>query len=789
MLANRTSLLWVSMLALAACKKTKHTPSVLVEIDATDPMSIQLSDGVGRGTVTIPIRQVNSYGVGVPGGSASLAIRGGDAALYTNTVEFDAHGYAIAKVEAPDGSVFDIQVQSAERTDQIGPPAVGYSITTAFDHHGLAPAIALPSHIADARRMVAGTDGVAVSHGDEVWWFPAEPGALPHQVADLPYDIAGLWSTHLDADGIADLVVWADSQLVLLRGRSGGGYGWGGAWSAQSRDVGGVSAGDVDGDRLTDLVVASTDGDGTIVEVLLGDGQWGYEVLPPLGLSYPVEGITATDDERDGIPDVTVLSAATGTLRRYSYGEDGWTGGSPPEINDYKAEPGSTLLPPLDLNNKGAPEIIIVGPPQTGQQEMVFYVLGTPPIKYPLAFRQFEYSYADVDGNGSDDVIALEQDVLNTVRYDDEGDRFISHAIQGFGEVGPIAARDFDDDGLADIAILTNGIGFYAGSETPDGDWTVSTPDWRGYGLNLLGPFTMGDLNGDQIIDVSTIDGEGELTLRTWTFEMGDDDQPTMVGHGSVALPGGNNPLDLAQCGNHLYALIGAGGNRLLFHARTEATTDSWRIVDTWTAPLILTGTHVACGNVASGVPGVAVAGVQGLWVSFANDGTEIGAGDLGPVDAIAMADTNGDGVDEVVGCNTSGCTITVGDIDNDGLDEVVESGTTTVLTGWGHRQSLSGVGSVSIANVDGGERLDVMAYDKMTGTLMVHRGLTGGVAPPAGLRAHRDLRGPVYVGDVDGDGKSELLSIDTEGDVVHTTYGDASTIDDVEDTGAPPEE
>jgi hypothetical protein len=791
---NRNSALFCALVSLGGCKNTKSTPSVLVEIDASAPMSIQLSNGVGDGTVTIPIRQVNSYGVGVPGGTASLAIRGGGAQLYENPVEFDAYGYATARVEAPDGAVFEIQVQSAERTENLGPSAIGYSIAGTMNAHGLAPTIALPSHLADAQRMVAGTSGVAVNHADEVWWFPAEPGSLPHQVADLPYDVAGMWSAHIDSDGIADLVIWAESQMVLLRGRDAGGYGWGGAWSAQTRDVASVSAGDVNGDRLTDLVVASTDGDGSIVEIMLGDGQWGFEALEPLGLSYPVESITAADDERDGIPDVTVLSGATGKLKRYALSEEGWIGGSPPEIAEFNADPGSTLLPPLDLNDKGAPEIIVMGPSQSGQQEMTFYVLGTPPIRYPLAFRQFEYTYADVDGDGADDVIALEDEVLNVVRYDAEGDRFVSHAIQGTGAMGPVAARDFNLDGAADIAVLTNGIGFYNGSTEPSGNWTLSTPDWMGYsGLDVLGPYIIGDLNGDQIVDIATIQTRPALQVEAWTFTNEDavstSGAPTLGGLGTIELGRGANPLAIVHCGTNLFALTGLGGEQFLYRFRPENTDTGWRLISAWETPVAVLGATLACGEISAGVQGVVVARKAGDWVSYDQAGAAIDSGDLGALDAIALADTNGDGVGEVVGCATTGCSITAGDLDGDGLDEVIESSVGTVITGWGRLTSLEAAGTLSVANIDDGARSDLLIWDQLSNTLVVHRGLNGTVAPAAGLRAHRDLRGPVYVGDVNGDGVNELVSVDMDGNIVHTTdtIDFSDDADEGGDTGSVP--
>jgi hypothetical protein len=93
------------------------------------------------------------------------------------------------------------------------------------------------------------------------------------------------------------------------------------------------------------------------------------------------------------------------------------------------------------------------------------------------------------------------------------------------------------------------------------------------------------------------------------------------------------------------------------------------------------------------------------------------------------------------------------------------------------------------VANIDDGARSDLLIWDQLSNTLVVHRGLNGTVAPAAGLRAHRDLRGPVYVGDVNGDGVNELVSVDMDGNIVHTTdtIDFSDDADEGGDTGSVP--
>ena len=89
-------------------------------------------------------------------------------------------------------------------------------------------------------------------------------------------------------------------------------------------------------------------------------------------------------------------------------------------------------------------------------------------------------------------------------------------------------------------------------------------------------------------------------------------------------------------------------------------------------------------------------------------------------------------------------------------------------------RDTLQGSGPVTVADIDDNRRGDILVYDSSAEALIIHRGMDGGVAPPAALATHRALRGPVFLGDVDGDGEHELLSVDEAGDLVHSQ---ASTV------------
>jgi len=757
----------LALIALTGCGEDKPSLERLVPIDASDPVSIQLHDAVGDRTVAVSLRQVNSYGVGVGGGTAFVAVRGG-ASIASGRVSFDSTGYATLSVSVPESTIAEIQVQQADLTNDLGSAASIYSVGAAPTDLPLGDVHLLPDDLSRLDHLIAGNTGVAVGSDDEVWWVPAEAGSLPHQVADLPFSIDGMWSVHIDADGILDAAIWADTQVVLLRGRADGGYGWGGAWTAGERDIAGVVANDVNGDRLSDLVVAMTSESDSLVEVMMGDGLWNFEPVDPLELSYPLDGISAADDNNDGDPDVTVLSGATGVLRRYTVTESGWVGGTPPEIAQYKADPGSVLLPPVNLDSEGAAEIAVVGPSSASAQDLVFYVIGEPPTKYPLSFTPFNATFADVDSNGTQDLIALENNVLNAIRFVADEDRFISQATVGVGNSGPVVARDFNGDGLAELAVLDNGITVRNGELTEAGIWSVESSGMRSYAIDLVGPVSVGDFAGDGKIDVIGVaNPEGIPKIKGWWFVNGDGG-PSLQTAGKVDTQPGFL-LDFAHCDNNAYALVQGAEATTLHRARIDESTANFGLTDMWGAKPVQ-GSFIDCGWATPSARGVAVSDGDGNWVLYKNDGSEVDSGNLGPTAGIGMVDTDGDGVDEVVNCAESGCRILGADFNGDGREEVATSGFQTRVDGG---RALPNGGWLNATDVDNDGLLDLTTYDDDGGVFSIFRGMTNGVAPAVSVKVTRTTIGPGFLADVDRDGDLEFVSVDADGKLVHSRTSD----------------
>ncbi|MDP6933869.1 MAG: FG-GAP-like repeat-containing protein, partial [Myxococcota bacterium] len=431
--------------------ETETRDPVLSGADSSEAVRVELTTAVGIGTVEVWVRLVNSWGAAVPGDKVRLKVKGDSAELVDDQVELDSSGYGVAYVQVDAPEVFEVSVQTPPTGVEGGDPVLGYAVGASLPLFELNISGALPAGIDEISHVSRAPEGMAMVSGSDVWWQSTDLSVPAHRVLAMDDDILGMWSFHVDADGIEDLVVWTAQYVVALRGRGEGGYGWGGSWSSETHEITGVSVADLDGDRLGDLAISMVGGDEGAVELLSGDGVWGFDPLVELSLPYPIESVTALDEGNDGRPDVTVLSGDNGFLFRYTAIEEGWIGAQPFELDAYTAPIGSHLLPQADLNGDGGTDLVLVAAADATSQELVFYTVGSSVTKYEQRYETFWVDMADVDKNGTVDILAIEEDGLHLIRYDLEKERFISQSVNGTGEPGPLAASDVDGDGIHDL--------------------------------------------------------------------------------------------------------------------------------------------------------------------------------------------------------------------------------------------------------------------------------------------------------------------------------------------------
>ena len=467
------------LLPLAACTgEVKETEPVMSEVDGGSPQSISVTSTVGVGTVDVPILMRNEFGAASGGGSVTVAVSGTYTALAASTLSFDDGGYAFASVTSSAPSKFTVSVTGATDDVTTGAEEASYAVYGDLPGLQIDRGTWLPEDARGPDTVVAGTDGVIAATTRTVWWVPGDPGVPAHMVAELPFAIGGMEGADLDGDGLRDVIIWGGSYVVALRGREGGGMSWGGAWSPDSGDVVGAAAADLDGDRLTDIAVGITNDITSNVQILTGDGAWTFEPTAVLELNYAIESIAATDDGRDGRADVIVLSGLTGWLRRYTWSEDGWVGGSPPELDAYTAASGARLLPHMDLDDDGVTDVLLVGAPGSSQ-DFVYYTMNPDEITlYEIDFPSVNPAVTDITGDGVPEMLVLSSENLSVISYqgEDASSRFRRSKMSIGEREGPIGAVDLNGDGAAEVAVATTHLDWFQG-ELDEGTWgTTSAP-------------------------------------------------------------------------------------------------------------------------------------------------------------------------------------------------------------------------------------------------------------------------------------------------------------------------
>ena len=769
-MTKRSWLVQSSLLTfLVACRGEDKTPSAVSDLDeGRAPFAAQVVPTVRVGAAEVVVRVVNSYGIAVPAGAVSVSVEGPALAATTLELEAGPTGAARAQLEAGPGPITVRVTASEDGADVSGAEGQSWVLAQPLPELS-APALGLLPLPAGAEPdfAVAGTDGVVIAIDDQIWWRPSDPTDTPYQIADLPYDVAGMQAAHIDDDGILDLLVWSGDLAIVLRGHRDGGYAWQMGWRTTFGDVVGAIVSDVNSDRLADVSIGVSGADRGQIELLLGDGGWGFEAMTPLIVNGEFYSLSATDEGFDGNPDASVISVASKTVRRYTYAEKGWQGAPTSELAGYQADAGSTLLPATDLDGDFDQEVIMIGSPQANTQDLVFYVLGddsgSTSVSYELPWGRFYAALADMNGDGLLDMVGLDDGVLHIVRWIDE--QFTDETNAGLGLAGPIALADWNGDTINDLAVVTDAVAFHEGKRDPDsGTWSPNRGGWITHPKGLVGDIVVDDLTGDGRADVIgfTIDG-ASLVVATYIASEAVDGIPSFDFADSAPLADGALPVALVRCAPNTYALAREGDGTLRLH---RFGVSSSGVLSTPSAPIAVDGELLACSEREGDVAPVVVAQTSGFWTTY---GAGLGGptgGSIEAINAVALADTDGDGQSEVVGCIGEGCSIAV--LPMEGGDAVLRAEDTLSVTILGESSTRQGGGVMATADLDGDGQLDAMSWDALLGRLSVHRSAGPDVAPTAGYHLDYGLVGRPAAGDIDGDGVQELVFVNEVGEITH---------------------
>ncbi|MGH2907151.1 MAG: FG-GAP repeat domain-containing protein, partial [Solirubrobacterales bacterium] len=379
---------------------------------------------------------------------------------------------------------------------------------------------------------------------------------------------------------------------------------------------------------------------------------------------------------------------------------------------------------------------------------------------------------ADVNGDGKSDAIAADFEFGSWLAVESTGSGFSGYGAwsPGVGDESKTQlAGDVDGDGKADaIAVM------------PDGSWSVALSNGFGYGSDSVWLSELGDADGTQL--VGDVDGDGKV----------DAVNVSSSGDWTVALSSGSN----FDSGESWKSGFGAGA-KAVFLADVDAD-----------------GKADAVAVSSSGVWSVALSsgtgfGTSSTWRSdFGSTATSLFLSDVngdGKSDAVSFDASTGEWQAAIAGTATFGSEITMSenfamsgdvplmaDVNGDGKSDAVAfrpgSANWYVAESNGSAfhaperlMSMSGSGSHTqlLADVNGDGNADSIAYYDATEEWYVNPDLTQDLTddnssldafdtPASWMNSSTDASTDApLLGDVDGDGKDDAVTVDpTDGTV-----------------------
>lgn len=227
------------------------------------------------------------------------------------------------------------------------------------------------------------------------------------------------------------------------------------------------------------------------------------------------------DIDGDGKPDVFTRNAAiNGFSVLLNNGQPGKFTYTQQDLGNMS----SIVFSLADIDGDGLPDLLVVSPntSNTGlPQVMVYRNISTPghvafghPLAMPSLYAtisNIQISAYDMDGDGKPDIVVTSGDqgtgiaLYRNTSYPGQLSFYAGTDI----EVGPrnnILIADFNGDGLPDILLPSDGYGEADVLKNQSSPGTFSFWPAFGVGPALTNPIALGDIDGDGLIDIVTID-------------------------------------------------------------------------------------------------------------------------------------------------------------------------------------------------------------------------------------------------------------------------------------------
>jgi hypothetical protein len=564
----------------------------------------------------------------------------------------------------------------------------------------------------------------------------------------------GLASGDFNGDGWPDLAVPNElsHDVSILLGNGDGTFRSAGT-IAVGQNPSAILAVDLNGDGRLDLVVANQVSND--VTILLGRGDGTFRSLGAVPVGAFPDAVASGDFNHDGIPDLAVSNLLSNDVTILLGRGDGTfrdaranvTGGFPFSIatGDFNGD-GKTdlavafyrdsdlvILPGLGDGTFGEPQVIATG------QSPESVVNG------------------DFNGDGKTDLaVAVDPNLVMILKGDGHGNFQLANTFTV--DPGPLFLYpgDFKGDGKTDLAVIyaaTNQVTVSLGN----GDFTFRDPtrlDLSSYGAPAA--LVTADLNGDGLSDLAfAFQDPSDLRVR---LSLGGTEFSDPA---AVALTTRDVPFlaDLNGDGTPDMTVVDAKGEILFRRGRPNQPGffDPPIVVNpgfpSRDVAVVSTGRALLLASVDSFDNAISLfqfgaAGFERVWSL-----------PTGPLPAqIVVGDLNGDGKTDLVVRNAGSDTLTV--YFNDAYAPHLHSAIGPIATPpFGERflEPLTipvgaGISDVTLADLDGDGRLDIVVTDKLSGEIRVLRNLDGrSFAAPSVFKAGSGLYG------VGADGVSSL--------------------------------
>jgi len=282
--------------------------------------------------------------------------------------------------------------------------------------------------------------------------------------------------------------------------------------------VKGVSAADVDGDGIDDVVLGNvphqSNGlfDGSVV-VFYGDQAFPTESVSLGTMGDLTESVTTGDFDGDGAVDIASETIGIGASLYFNSGNRSYA-----EEQNYVQEPtGMRELTSADLNGDGLDDIVAVN-----QMGGVIYALAEEDRQFgeivSLPFSMIPtiptfLDTGDIDGNGGVDIVVNVRGGEVWVMWNEgngvfEVGRYCTSLIDN-EDNNPLAlaVADYDHDETLDVGVVNGTTGQLAFLGGVSGEQTLRLPSF--VDISGSGHLQTGDINGDGKADVAVLANHG----------------------------------------------------------------------------------------------------------------------------------------------------------------------------------------------------------------------------------------------------------------------------------------